>query len=414
LKILHVVHNYHPSVGGTQHTMKHLSEYFASNKDTVSVYTTDSYYGPNNILFKEIPVKEEIINNVAIKRFHFSKLHQPFIKLIKKIFISILKFPFPYSLANLLNGPYSPSMKRAILESDADVICASSIHFMFADYPLWRKKTKYPKPFVLYGALHIHNYNDIPGAYLKRIKLCDKYIANTQFEKDYLIKKGIESSKIDVIGAATNIEISASELPDNKNLKSQLGISAYSKTVLCLSRQESWKGIMLLVDAFINLQNTEKDICLLLAGFPGNCTEKLLKISKYHPSVKVINNFSDQDKCYLLKLADVIVLPSKEESLGLVFLEAWSMKKPVIGADIGAISSVISDNIDGKLFKQDNVEDLSKCILQLINNDKKRESLGEAGYKKVQEFYTWNKVAANFRKAYLDAILNFKNKSTSN
>jgi len=208
MKILHVTQNYEPSRGGTQHTIKKVSEYLTqSYHDTVTVYTTNSYYGPNRNIFLKIDKKEEFIGDVYIKRFPFIKLHKPLLRYYSRIFRKGL----PSFLYEINCGPLSPSMKSAIMRHDCDVIGASSIQYLFADYPLWSKKRR--RPFVLYGGLHIQNDAPISLRYLARINHSDYYIANTEFEKLFLIRHSIQAEKIKVIGSFTDVFQYAERLP---------------------------------------------------------------------------------------------------------------------------------------------------------------------------------------------------------
>ncbi len=102
------------------------------------------------------------------------------------------------------------------------------------------------------------------------------------------------------------------------------------------------------------------------------------------------------------------MLPSKEESFGIVFLEAWSFSKPVVGANIGAIASLIEDGTDGLLFEPDNPESLAEKLTLLINSEQLRNELGNNGHKKFSEQYTWDVVAKKFRDVYQSAITKFK------
>src|SRR4051812_2077854 len=219
MKVLHLTQNYEPSRGGTQYMIKKVSEYLAhSYHDAVAVYTTNSYYGPNRNIFVKIDKDEELINEVYVKRFPFIRAHKPVLKYYSRIFKKALP-PFLYHISC---GPLSPSMRSAIKHHNCDVMAASSIQYLFADYPLWEKKRK--KPFVLYGGLHIQNGTSISSRYLKRIKHSDYYIANTEFEKQFLIKQGILDNKIKVIGAGTDIFQYENQLPENEILKSKYKI----------------------------------------------------------------------------------------------------------------------------------------------------------------------------------------------
>jgi glycosyltransferase involved in cell wall biosynthesis len=405
MKILHITQNYEPSRGGTQYMIKKVSEYLThSYHDTVTVYTTNSYYGPNRNIFLKIDKDEEFINDVYVKRFSFIRVHKPLLRYYSKIF----KKGLPPYLYEISCGPLSPSMRSAIKHHNCDVIAASSIQYLFADYPLWEKKRK--KPFVLYGGLHIQNDESISTRYLKRIKHSDYYIANTEFEKQFLIKRGIQDNKIKVIGAGTDIFQYENQLPGNEILKSKYKIPSDHYTLLYIGRQESSKGLDCLIKACENLKKESTPVCLIIAGANGSYTERIERISKENNTIYMLSNISDIEKAELLKVADVLVLPSGQESFGIVFLEAWSFKKPVIGANIGAVACIINNGKDGLLFQPDNVDDLERTIRTLLQNDFLRFQMGCTGYEKVMKCYTWPIIASKFRNVYELAIESFQKK----
>ncbi len=410
MKILHVTQNYFPSKGGTQHTMKKISEYLHTHyQDEVTVFTTNSFFGPNSPMFKKIDVAEECINGVAIRRFSFLRSHKPALKIFSKTFMRMGGKILPPAFSELSAGPFSKSMKKAIGKIPVDVICASSVHYQFANYGLYRDKLAAPKPFVLYGALHLSKEQMNP-IYLNRIKAADHYIANTSFEKTFLEQQGIDPQKITVAGAGIDMH-EHSCLPFNvEKIKGELKIPSAHKILLCISRHEAFKGLPLMLEAYEQLKKTGKNIHLIIAGASGNYTQTLLDEEKKMTGLTVFTNISALFKNELLSIADIVVLPSKEESFGVVFLEAWRAKKPVIGAGIGAISTIIDENKNGLLFTPGNANDLSEKIKFLLQNNELANAMGISGYKKVEQFYTWENIAALFRGAYCKAIENFNHK----
>ena len=408
MNVLHVTQNYYPSIGGTQHTMKKVSECLAEYyQDEVNVFTTNSYYGPHKKTFKKIIAESEVINNVHVKRFDFIRFHKPLIRSAGKISNRLLKKPLPYFWQELHNGPFSPSMLNAISVSEADVIGASSVHFRFADYTRWRMKTVRPKPFVLYGAIHISPQRPLNQRYLQRIQQCEQYIANTSFEKEYLVDNGIEPGKIEVIGTATDILSFASLIAPENDLKIKYGIKPDEIVLTCISRHEVSKGIVLLTEAYSHLKKIYPHIRLLIAGGSGEHTNSLLKLASEDISILVLSDISNEEKAEILSLTDLLILPSKEESFGVVFLEAWSFCKPVIGAGIGAIASLVEEGRDGLLFSPDDVKSLVEKASILIDNKEIRELLGKAGYHKVKTRYQWDIITGKFRFAYEKAIEKF-------
>jgi len=56
------------------------------------------------------------------------------------------------------------------------------------------------------------------------------------------------------------------------------------------------------------------------------------------------------------------VLPSREEGMGRVLLEAMASAKPVIGANVGGIPALIEDGKNGYLFESEDVDELAKKL----------------------------------------------------
>jgi glycosyltransferase involved in cell wall biosynthesis len=75
-------------------------------------------------------------------------------------------------------------------------------------------------------------------------------------------------------------------------------------------------------------------------------------------------------------------------------------KKPVIGASIGAVRDVINENVDGLIMQVDNIDSLKKNLSLLIEDESLRNRLGQKGYEKVIENYTWNIITARLRNYY--------------
>lgn len=89
---------------------------------------------------------------------------------------------------------------------------------------------------------------------------------------------------------------------------------------------------------------------------------------------------SHQEVYQYLNSSDIFVLPSYEESFGIVYLEAMSCKLPVIATENEGISDIIEDGVNGLLIKKQDEEDLYANIVKLIENPNKRNEISENGY----------------------------------
>lgn len=409
MKILHVCHNYYPSVGGPQYSMKHISEKLVEYYgDTVEVCTTDSLYGPETKLYKKVNPSIENINSVKITRVPFRRWHYYPIDFVAKVYGKILNKRLPYTILKLRWGIDSPSLKKRMLQTDAEVIMATTIVYNFSDYPRWRKKRNNAKPFALYGAIHLHKELHPGDPKIKRAKSCDCYIANTEFEKTELVRYGVEAKKIVTIGTGVEVsEFLLSETEVNAFRKKHL-INEDDVVIGFIGRLVKGKGVAVLIDAFRKVFETNKKVKLLLAGGTTNYIPEIKKIIKEEKlPIILVENFPDQFKSTLYNVLDIFVLGSQSESFGVVFLEAWACKKPVIGTRMGAIESLLSEGTDSLLFEPQDIQSLELKIKNLIDNPQKRIQFGLNGYKKVIENFTWPIIIGKYKTAYQLAIENF-------
>ena len=93
----------------------------------------------------------------------------------------------------------------------------------------------------------------------------------------------------------------------------------------------------------------------------------------FHKPVSDITRF--------LALTNILVLPSiKYESFGMILIEAMRQKVPVICSNSGGMKEIVRNNFNGLIFKNNNVNDLKKKLLILINSNSKRKEFGKQGY----------------------------------
>ena len=87
---------------------------------------------------------------------------------------------------------------------------------------------------------------------------------------------------------------------------------------------------------------------------------------------------------------DIFCMPSKSETFGLVYLEAWHKKKPVIAASTEAVKEFIGD--DGIFVEFGNTQDIINAIKLIISGKSVAKKLGEKGFNKLMKSYTFSKV----------------------
>jgi glycosyltransferase involved in cell wall biosynthesis len=106
----------------------------------------------------------------------------------------------------------------------------------------------------------------------------------------------------------------------------------------------------------------------------------------------------------LLAAMDVFAMPSRTESFGIVYLEAWAYGKPVIGAQTWGVSDVIDHRKDGLLVPFGDVPALVEAIAELLDHPGVRARMGARGQDKVSRLHTWDRKYAILHCAYREVV----------
>ncbi len=112
-----------------------------------------------------------------------------------------------------------------------------------------------------------------------------------------------------------------------------------------------------------------------------------------------------RDKLYLV--ADVAAFPSLYEPFGIVALEAMAAKTPVVVADTGGLSEVVTNHETGISVFPGNPESLAWGILHTLNNSHWSEARVQNAYKMVRELYNWHLIARQTLKVYQRIVAEF-------
>jgi glycosyltransferase involved in cell wall biosynthesis len=138
--------------------------------------------------------------------------------------------------------------------------------------------------------------------------------------------------------------------------------------ILFLGRREKHKGLNLLTDAFKAIDTTVK---LVIAG-PGERFSDTDEIS-----IIDLGSVSEKDKVSLLSHMELFVLPTTDESFGIVFTEAMSYGKPVVAIDIAPVNEIVRNGITGILVPQSDSDLLAKSLIKLLSDKGLQRSMGD-------------------------------------
>ena len=139
------------------------------------------------------------------------------------------------------------------------------------------------------------------------------------------------------------------------------------------SRVEEQKGQHLVLEA-MNISSNQMSAYIIGHVMSNQYKERLLETAKKYKltkHLKFVEFLESPMSC--MPFFDLIILPTYEETFGLVAAEAMIMGVPVIGSDAGGVPEVISHGDTGLLFKTKDAKDLSEKIDIIFENKPLRD-----------------------------------------
>lgn len=163
---------------------------------------------------------------------------------------------------------------------------------------------------------------------------------------------------------------------------------------LFVGRLEKIKGLQNLIPIFKEYSKAE----LLIAG-DGEYGEVLRKLADGIENVKFLGRVNHKELRRLYKKALAVIVPSIcYEVFGIIIIEAFSMKTPVIVNNVGAPPDVIEESGGGFIYN--NKEELIRAMETLSTSPQIRKELGEKGYTAYKKYWT----EENGLRIYFDLI----------
>lgn len=150
------------------------------------------------------------------------------------------------------------------------------------------------------------------------------------------------------------------------------------------------KGSVALLSAWQALRGRGRAVDLVLVGARTAEFEAALRAVECD-GLHLLENLSEAEKNGLVAGAEILALPSRTDSYGIVFLEAWYYGRPVVGARAGGIPEVVADGERGLLVPFGDVEALAEALERLLSDGALAERLGQAGRRFVVEEALWSR-----------------------
>jgi glycosyltransferase involved in cell wall biosynthesis len=181
----------------------------------------------------------------------------------------------------------------------------------------------------------------------------------------------------------------------DKDFKEKLGVLPGEILVGTVAAFAGHKDYPTLLHAFSMALGKIKNIKLCIVG-DGPLKDKVEEmIQNLGISNNVIMPGFRKDIGKFLKSFDIFVLSSKKEGLGTSIIDALSVGLPVIATEAGGIPELIENDVNGRLAPIKSPIDLSKIIVELIEDESARKRLSGKAKQSAINFSIENNIAQN-------------------
>ncbi len=106
----------------------------------------------------------------------------------------------------------------------------------------------------------------------------------------------------------------------------------------------------------------------------------------------------------ILPLADLLLMPSEQESFGLVALEAMACRVPTIATSVGGVPELIEDGVNGRLLPVGDVEGMAGAAVELLSDPSRFQAMTEAARRTAQSRYCASKIVPLYERFYQEIL----------
>ncbi|HST49437.1 D-inositol-3-phosphate glycosyltransferase [Jatrophihabitans sp.] len=244
----------------------------------------------------------------------------------------------------------------------------------------------------------------------------DRLVANTDDEAKQLIESyGADPGRI--VTVPPGVDLDTFRPGSALDARDRLGIAADALVLLFVGRLQPLKAPDVLLRAAARLAETDPELArrlqVVVVGAPsGSGIADPLALTRLAGELGIADRVRFEPPASRTRLADfytaadLTVVPSYNESFGLVALESQACGVPVVAAAVGGLRTAVQDGRTGRLVDGHHTDDWATVLGSLLYEPKRRAELGVAARAHAQQF-SWRHTADGLLVAYRDALADF-------
>ncbi len=196
------------------------------------------------------------------------------------------------------------------------------------------------------------------------------------------------------------------KLISREEARSRLGLQSHQKVLLFFGYIREYKGLDLLLDAFVLAAARDPDLVLVIAGAPHTdamerSSRDLIAKSGLEDRVVFHAEFiAHEDIEHYFVSSDLVMLPYKHiYHSGIVHL-AYSYGRPSMATNVGDFSETIEEGKSGFIVEKNNAELLAAAILEAVRDPEKLCEMGRYAKRLSSSKYSWTDIGDQTRRVY--------------
>ncbi len=175
------------------------------------------------------------------------------------------------------------------------------------------------------------------------------------------------------------------------------------KVIMHISNFRVVKRIPDLIKIFHRIQQAVPARLILVGDGPDRQrAEEMAEKLGIADRVVILGKF--ESVAELLASADLFLLPSEQESFGLVALEAQASGVPVIGSSSTGLDEVLEDGVTGFLHPVGSVEQMAQSAIALLTDDDRWEACSEASRRRAVDRFATARVVPLYERLYRETL----------
>jgi glycosyltransferase involved in cell wall biosynthesis len=415
MHIVHVVQLYHPVPSGSVRYFVEIGKRLVAAGHRVTVLTSEAYdleafwqAGRRTVAEREAWHEGCHVIRFPIVRWGHHPLIYP---ILRRLLVEGGRLGVPCTWLRTLASltPQLPGLAAWIDQHHADIdvlhvtnLTLDGVLHPVLDVAQRRHISVMTTPFVHIGELHdpaFVRYYSMPQQ-IDVLQRSQRVCTMTDREARFLQSRGVPAERCVTIGAGVNVaEVTGG---DAVAFRTDYAISD-APVVVQVGAMARDKGTITTIEAMQQVWARGIPATLVLLGAPlQHFTDYVAGLSvDVKARLRIIPYATQADVLNAYAAASVFVLPSRTDSFGIVFLEAWCNRLPVIGADAGGIPDVIRAGVTGSLVPFADVPALGEALITLLSRPDLAAQYAQAGYKEVLAQHTWDHVYARIYPHYV-------------